>query len=133
MYAGLPDLYLRFGEEEINQICDMDSTGTPDPALIRRAATDIAAEIDAALFSRYKTPIAPVPQLIRRIASELTGELIYLNAGSCPKGVADAAANARGILKGLATGVLRLDVEAAASGPIASDARLTTSKTRMEW
>jgi phage gp36-like protein len=102
--------------------------------LIRRTAADAAAEIDAALFSRYTVPISPVPPLVRRIACELTRELIYLNAGSgCPKGIHESAENARGILKRLATGELRLDILAAEAGPVASDARVETTKERMQW
>jgi phage gp36-like protein len=134
MYAGLPELYVRFTEEEINQITDTDGTGTPDPALVCRTATDAAAEIDAALFSRYTTPISPVPPLIRRIACELTRELIYLNAGSgCPKGVHESAESARGILKRLATGELRLDSLTAEAGALTSDARVETAKERLQW
>jgi phage gp36-like protein len=133
MYANLVDLYARYGEEEINQIADTDETGTPDPILIKRTSADIDAEIDAALMGRFKVPLSPVPQLIRRIACELTLESIWLHAGSCPKAVREAAALARELLKNLALGILRLDAEPVESGPLTSDARLTTQKERMQW
>ena len=67
-YAALPDLYARFGEEEINQVADTDRTGTPAPELVGRALSDAASEIDAALAGRYALPLVPVPRLITRIA-----------------------------------------------------------------
>ncbi|MDR3352642.1 MAG: DUF1320 domain-containing protein [Zoogloeaceae bacterium] len=97
------------------------------------ASTDATSEIDAALIARYKVPLAPVPPLVRRIACELVWELIHLNQGNCPKAVHELAETARRLLRDLATGILRLDVEAVESGPITSDARIITTKTRMEW
>lgn len=111
-YATLADLYARFGREEIDQVADTDGTGSADPVLVGRALDDAAAEIDAALVGRYQLPMVPVPPLLTRIACDLARESLY--SDTLPD-VADARAKtARGLLRAIATGQLRLDGAAAA-------------------
>lgn len=110
-YAALADLIGRFGETELGQVADTDGTGEIDRALVDRALGDADAEIDAALVGRYTLPIAPVPELLTRIACDLARESLY--ADQSTKVVEDRAKRARELLAQIAKGVMRLGAEAA--------------------
>lgn len=110
-YAALADLIGRFGETELGQVADTDGTGEIDRALVDRALADADAEIDAALIGRYTLPIAPVPELLTRIACDLARESLY--ADQPTKVVEDRAKRARELLAQIAKGVMRLGADAA--------------------
>ncbi|MDR1063245.1 MAG: DUF1320 domain-containing protein [Azoarcus sp.] len=127
-YARLADLYAQFGEEEIDQIADVDRTGTPDPATVGRAIANADAEINAALAVRYKTPVSPAPRLIKRLSGDLARWFLY---GVKPTKEVDARAKlARDLLKALAAGEILLEGAASATG---SFAKLKTGRRRMRW
>lgn len=111
-YATLADLIDRFTEAELAQVADTDGTGEIDQALVARALGDADAEIDAALVGRYTLPIAPVPELLTRIACDLARESLY--ADQPTKVVEERAKRARELLTQIARGVMRLDAAAAA-------------------
>jgi phage gp36-like protein len=115
-YIDLAGLYARFGEEEINQISDTDGTGTPDPALVSRAVSDVTSEIDAALSVRYALPLErPVPDLIHRIAAELAREALYTRKPDAA--VTERAKWARKTLLALADGKMSLGLAEAETRP----------------
>ncbi len=132
-YASLPDLIARFGEDEIVQLTDTDGSHEPDAVVVARALADADAEIDAALAGRYTLPLAQVPELLRRIACDLVRELLYTD--TLPEVVKQRAQTARGLLRGVASGVTRFDGLAAAvtASPAASDARVAHGRPRMRW
>ena len=130
-YARLPDLYARFGEREINQIADIDRTGTADAVLVDRALSDAAAEIDAALLGRYALPVATVPDLLRRIACDLARYFLY--ADQPGKEVEARAKNAREMLLWIASGKLKLDLPSPGKEAPNADARIDFGRSRMEW
>lgn len=111
-YATLADLYARFGDAEIDQVADTGGTGSADPVLVGRALGDATAEIDAALAGRYQLPMQPVPALLARIACDLAREALYDDA--TPAVVESRAKTARGLLRSVASGQLRLPGAAAA-------------------
>lgn len=106
-YATLADLYARFGDSEIDQVADTSSTGSADPVLVNRAIGDAAAEIDAALVGRYQLPLLPVPALLTRIACDMARESLY--SDNPPPVVESRAKTARGLLRAVAAGQLRLE------------------------
>lgn len=127
-YIRLADLYSQFGEEEIDLIADVDRTGTPDPATVGRAIANADAEINAALAVRYKTPVSPVPRLVKRISGDLTRWFLY---GVKPtEEVASRAKLARDLLRALAAGEILLEGAASASG---SFAKCEAGRKRMRW
>ncbi|MDR1424295.1 MAG: DUF1320 domain-containing protein [Azoarcus sp.] len=126
-YIRLHDLHAQFGEEEIDQIADVNKTGTPDPVTVGRAIKNADAEIDAALSGRYRLPLSPVPRLVRRLSGDLARWFLY---GTAPtKEVESRAKLARDLLRALANGELRLEGALAGS----SFARLDKSRPRMRW
>lgn len=110
-YATLADLIARFTEVELAQVADTDGTGEIDRALVDRALGDADAEIDAALVGRYTLPIAPVPELLTRIACDLARESLYADRPT--EAVTARAKWARDTLAAIAAGRLRFDAAAA--------------------
>lgn len=131
-YATLADLITRFGEREIVQLTDTEQTGAPDGVTVGRALGDATAEIDAALVGRYKLPMVPVPELLRRIACDLAREALYTD--TVPDVVKNRAATARRLLASVAAGTMRFeDAAPADAGPAQSDARIHKARRRMRW
>ncbi|MDR3323128.1 MAG: DUF1320 domain-containing protein [Zoogloeaceae bacterium] len=128
LYATLADLYARFGEAEINEVADTDATHTPAPELIGRALADAGGEIDAALYGRYRLPIARVPVILTRIACELAHEALYNS--KVPEVVKDRAKWAREMLRMLANGTLALDLEAAGDDAAGGLVEMVTGRAR---
>jgi phage gp36-like protein len=71
MYATSADLESRFGGDELAQLTDRESGATIDDAIVTRALADADAEIDSYLATRYEVPLAPVPDVIVRLACDL--------------------------------------------------------------
>lgn len=110
-YATQADLVERFGEAELAQVADMIGAGEADATVIARALADADAEIDAALIGRYALPLATVPVLLTRVACDLARESLY--ADHPTEEVTNRAKRVRELLKGIAQGMMRLDVAAA--------------------
>lgn len=110
-YATQADLVERFGEAELAQVADMIGAGEADATVIARALADADAEIDAALIGRYALPLATVPVLLTRIACDLARESLY--ADHPTEEITNRARRVRELLKGIAQGMMRLDVAAA--------------------
>ncbi len=82
-YVTLQELEDRFGTEEILALTDRDGDGTPDSAVVDRAVADAGAEVDSYLEPRYTVPLAdPVPEMVRRVAADITRYRLYDNAPS---------------------------------------------------
>ena len=110
-YASLADLVSRFGEQELIQLTDTENVGEIDTLTVSKALADADAEIDAALRGRYQLPLSTTPELVVRIACELTREALYADSPS--ETVKDRAKNARLLLTGIASGKMRLEAPAA--------------------
>lgn len=110
-YATWDDLVKRFGEEEMAQVADMIGAGEADQATVAQALADADAEIDAALIGRYSLPIATPSVLLTRIACDLARESLY--AVRPTEQVTKRAERVRALLKGIASGTMRLDVASA--------------------
>jgi len=107
-YVSLADLYARVGEETINALADLDGTGTPDPLIISRAAADASGEIDLALRGRYRLPLARVPVILVRLATDLALYALYTQ--NIPEAVQKRVDAARAILRQIADGKMLLDL-----------------------
>jgi len=110
-YATQQDLIDRFTEEELVQLTDNTASGEIDPAPVATALADADAEIEAALVGRYALPMAPVPELLTRIACDLARESLY--ADQPTDVVKDRAKRGRELLLQIARGAMRLGADAA--------------------
>lgn len=114
MYATLQDMLDRFGADEVTVLTDRatPATGEVDEAVLDRALRTAAAEIDAALAARYRTPVEPpVPALLTDIACDLARFALYTT--HVTDAVAERAKAARAQLRMLSDGRMLLPLPAA--------------------
>jgi len=72
MYCTKTDMITTFGEPELIQITDRENTGVIDDAVLDTAITTAQAEINVWLEGRYSLPLPSVPEVLRRIAMDMT-------------------------------------------------------------
>jgi phage gp36-like protein len=70
-YAVQADLEKRFGSEELAQLSDRINGTVIDVTVVALALADANAEIDSYLAVRYQLPLASVPDVLERIASDI--------------------------------------------------------------
>ena len=101
-YATRQDLVERFGAAEVEDL-ETGTSDDDDTTRIAAALADAAAEIDAALATRYVLPLPDGrwPRLVG-IACDLARLRLYDDAP--PEAAVNRAGSARGALAGLATG-----------------------------
>lgn len=69
-YCTQQNLIDRFGERELIQLTDRESSGVIDDAILAQAIADADAEINAYL-SAYPLPLAVVPANLTRLACDI--------------------------------------------------------------
>lgn len=108
MYATLQDLIDRFGRDELEQLTDRGAPplGAIDEAVVGRALADAGELVDGYLSGSYRLPLAPVPDMIRRITCDVTR--FYLHANQQPDAVKDAYKEAVRLLERIQSGVITL-------------------------
>ena len=98
-YAASDDLTARFGDEL--------AESQPSAGAIAQALAAADAEIDGYLRGRYRLPLGESHELLTQIACDLARYNIYKDGAS--EAIRRRADEARGKLKDLSRGVIRLD------------------------
>lgn len=123
-YATQQDLVDRFGESELIQLTDRSESGVVDAAVVTRALADADAEINGYLTARYTLPLATVPEVLVRVASDIAR--YYLFGDAMIETVKDRYENAIKLLKGVSSGLVDLGV-AVNQTPISSTGSVKVS------
>ncbi|WP_029009391.1 gp436 family protein [Azospirillum halopraeferens] len=112
-YATLQDLIDRYGSDELVQLTDRAEvpTGAIDEAVVERALDDARRLIDGYAGARYRLPLAPVPDLVRRIACDLARYFLHSNAPT--ELVKDSHKEALRLLEKVAAGAVVLQAAGA--------------------
>lgn len=71
-YCTKPDLIAAFGEGELIQATDRAYASTINDGVLNAAIATAEAEINIWLEGRYRLPLSSVPEILRRIAMDLT-------------------------------------------------------------
>ncbi|WP_051554371.1 gp436 family protein [Desulfobulbus elongatus] len=103
-YSDLAALQERVPAQTLIDLTDDAGADQVDQGVIDRAVADADTEIDSYLAGRYRVPVAPVPDLLRRLSLDLAVEILYGRRPDIdvPKSVASAAQNARSLLRRIA-------------------------------
>lgn len=124
-YAQTSDLLSRLAPELIQSVADDNGDGAADDTILEAALDDASAEIDAVLGGRYAVPVAPIPDLLLRLAIDLAIYFLFIRRRSSV--TAEHLARAREarsqlaalgagelILEGVATRLARLESDSTA-------------------
>ena len=106
-YVELKDFILQVGLGETVRLTDEDGRGTPDPERLGAALTAAESIAETHIASRYRTPLATIPDIVRISVIDLAHERLYL-VGDLPDGVRRKADAARRTLERIGEGKLRL-------------------------
>lgn len=129
-YATQDDLVKRFGEAELLQLTDpTGGLGAIDAARVAQALADADRLIDGYCGGRYAIPLAPVPDLVNRIAADLAR--YYLHTTQPPELVKDNYAAAVKQLDAIAAGRLTLQAGAVATAEAADSSVLYDAPSRV--
>lgn len=89
-YCTLADLKLQVPEEDLAQLTDDAAGASVSTPVLARAIADADAEIEGYLRARYVVPMAPVPEIVRRVSVDLTIFNLYSRRFNTDDGVPDA-------------------------------------------
>lgn len=107
-YATRSDLEKQLAPAEVVQLADDDGDGVADAGVIERALADAEAEINAYLGTRYRLPLATVPELIRRLTVDLALWHLYRRRDLATEARSKQHDDAVALLKRLADGTVTL-------------------------
>lgn len=105
-YATQQDMVERFGELELAQLSDRTNGEQIDAAIIERALTDAAAEINAYLGVRYSLPLDSLPVVLVRLNADMARYHLYDD--KVTEAVHTRYKGALDLLKNIANGTVQL-------------------------
>jgi len=116
----------RFGVQEIIQLTDraVPPTGVINTTVLDRAISDATAEINAALAGRYSLPLAVVPEVLARVACNLSRYHLY---DVPPEDVRKRYDDGLRFLRDVASGKITMGVDSAGAQATPSDGAETQS------
>lgn len=88
--------------------------GTLDEAAVDRALADATDEVEMSLRGRYRLPLSPVPQIVRRWVIDIALAMLPTSGAGDSDLLTDRAKAARQALKDLRSGATVLDLPAEA-------------------
>lgn len=116
MYCALDDLKGRLSEDKILQLADFENTGDiGSEDVVKRindAINDAGAEIDGYCMGRYQVPFNPVPDIIKKLAIDISLYNLFSLRGfdedSPDKVIADRYKSAVKTLENLSRGIVTI-------------------------
>lgn len=109
-YCTQADILERLDEDTLIQLTDDEDAGAVDPAKVDRAIADADAEIDGYVGKRYTLPLAPAPNLLRKLSVEFSIYNLYSRRLGAPESWRTSYEDGRRLLENLAKGLVSLGV-----------------------
>lgn len=117
MYCYQADITEQISVDELIQLTDDNGLGMVDASVLDRAVADAQAEIDSYCGTRYTVPFSAVPDMIRKVAVDISIYNLYARRRGAPEDRKERYRDAIRFLKGVASGGASLG----ASAPQATD------------
>lgn len=114
-YAAAQDIIDRYGDDLLYSLAPDQDGETYDAEIVAQALADASEEMDLSLRGRYRLPLASVPGVLVRACVDLALSMIPRDAAQDGDLIQKRAKQARELLRGLARGDQKLDLEAAPS------------------
>ena len=120
MYCTKDDMITTFGEAELIQLTDRMDRGVIDDATLNAAMSTAQAEVNAWLEGRYSLPLPSVPDVLRRIAMDITRYLLWGDVNS-DHHVARRYADQSKLLRSIGRGQAALGLDSTGAKTLAVD------------
>ena len=108
MYCTTNDILGRIDQEVLAQLSNDSGGETVVESVVSRAIADACAEIDSFAGRRHATPLNPVPDIIRKVAVELSIYALYSRRLGAPEEWRTRYEDNRRWLQDLAKGLVSL-------------------------
>jgi len=134
-YCSQADLLERITAQELTDLTDDSGAGEPDAGAVARAIADADAELDAYLGKRYRVPLSPAPELVRKLSVELAVYHLYSRRRGAPEEWRQRYEDNRRLLEHIARGRVSLGAAEPEGSPAgqpvdtASQPRIFTRRT----
>lgn len=106
MYATVDDMTTRFGHQELLELTDTAMTGSADVTAVQTALGDATELVNGYVAARYRVPLHPVPDMVRRWCCDIAR--FYLHKVAVPDAVKAGHDTALQGLREVARGVVQL-------------------------
>lgn len=107
-YCSQADLVERFGAVELAQLTDETAGANADAAEVTKACDEATSIIDAYLATRYTTPLAVIPPMVRKWAVDIARRILWKDRALPESTVARNYDGALAQLKDVARGIAAL-------------------------
>jgi len=131
-YCTLTDITKQLPEAVIRSLTDDTLTGDIDETVTAEAIADADAEIDAWAGGRYLVPFNPVPDVIRKISTDISIYNLFSRRDTDPPEVRkDRYRASVKLLENIAKGLVTIGAAEAEAPPAAGSDPQFTSKGRI--
>jgi len=120
-YLIIDDIRASLPEDELMRLTDDEGLGVVDEARVGDAIASAVSEVDAYCGGRYRVPVSPVPELLKKLTVDIVIYNLYGRAvGEIPGSRSERYRNAIRQLEGISSGSVTLG---AAIAPAPADQR----------
>lgn len=110
VYATQQDIIDRYGEQHLLILADRDNDGQADTDVVDQALQDATSEIDTYVAAKYVTPLATVPDALKRICVDIVVYRLASDRGRATDEARKRYEDAIGLLRRIASGEVSLGV-----------------------
>lgn len=121
-YAAKSDMILRHGEEILIELSDHSGLGTVNDTVLNQALADAEALIDGYVAQRYRLPMSPVPEILKKHACSIA--FYNLHRGRYTDEVRKEYEDVLTFLRGVARGEVSLPAAGHESASAPAEARV---------
>ena len=110
MYIDINDLKRLLSEQEIIELSDDEDIGEINEDVVEGAIEDAESEVNAYLVAKYRTPLSPVPQIIKKLCVDIAIYNLFSRRlqDEPPENVRKRYKDAKSILKMISEGQIVL-------------------------
>jgi len=129
-YCVKDDLLGQISLDQLIQLTDDNSTHVENSELITQAIADADGEIDGWVGKRISVPLSPVPDIVRKMSTDIAIYNLFARRQGAPEDRKDRYKNAITFLRSVAEGKATLGADSPGGTPQATPV-VITSQTRI--
>jgi phage gp36-like protein len=125
-YCTLDDIRDQLDEVRLTQLTDDEGLGAVNTLRVAKAVTDADEEVNGYIGARHRTPLDPVPSIVRKCSVDIAIYNLFARRDRIPEARRDRYRDTIRFLEQIALGRFSLGNEDPEGNPPASDAAATS-------